>query len=211
MFEESKVGYHSHAAIKEKVMTENASGQSLGHVLIVDDNEMNREVLSRRLERQGYTFGVAEDGVQALELMRAQRFDVVLLDIMMPRMNGYQVLEAMNGDPVLRELPVIVVSAVSELDSIVRCVELGAEDYLFKPFNPVLLKARLTACLEKKRLRDQQRQGQAVARFSLSSSLASIKSNVDQLMSSGLTGEQRQITDQIHRIVDELMKSVSNS
>jgi DNA-binding response OmpR family regulator len=106
---------------------------------------------------------------------------------------------------------VIVVSAVSELDSIVRCVELGAEDYLFKPFNPVLLKARLTACLEKKRLRDQQRQGQAVARFSLSSSLASIKSNVDQLMSSGLTGEQRQITDQIHRIVDELMKSVSNS
>lgn len=192
-------------------MTENASGQSLGHVLIVDDNEMNREVLSRRLERQGYTFGVAEDGVQALELMRAQRFDVVLLDIMMPRMNGYQVLEAMNGDPVLRELPVIVVSAVSELDSIVRCVELGAEDYLFKPFNPVLLKARLTACLEKKRLRDQQRQGQAVARFSLSSSLASIKSNVDQLMSSGLTGEQRQITDQIHRIVDELMKSVSNS
>src|SRR5688572_27875696 len=120
-------------------MTSATPTPSLGNILIVDDNEMNREVLSRRLERQGYSYGMAEDGVEALELMRAQSFDIVLLDIMMPRMNGYQVLEAMKNDPVLHTLPVIVVSAVSELDSIVRCVELGAEDYLFKPFNPVLL------------------------------------------------------------------------
>ncbi len=123
-------------------------------VLVVDDNEMNRDMLSRRLERQGYQVLVAENGVRALEMMTEHNFDLVLLDIMMPKMNGYEVLERVKGDENLRHIPVIMISAVDDLDSVVKCIELGAEDYLFKPFNPVLLKARVGASLEKKRSRD---------------------------------------------------------
>ncbi|HEX2905391.1 MAG TPA: response regulator [Phototrophicaceae bacterium] len=126
-------------------------------ILVVDDNEMNRDMLSRRLERQGQRSMVAEDGVHALELLRAHNFDLILLDIMMPRLNGYQVLEQVKADAALRHIPVIMISAVDDLDSVVKCIELGAEDYLFKPFNPILLKARIHASLEKKRLLDQER------------------------------------------------------
>ena len=125
-------------------------------LLVVDDNEDNRYTLTHRLKRQGYTnLTTAADGRQALDLLRAGRFDLVLLDIMMPELNGYQVLEQMKGDPRLRDIPVIMISAVDELESVIRCIELGAEDYLPKPFNPTLLKARIGASLEKKRLRDQ--------------------------------------------------------
>lgn len=127
-----------------------------GIVLIVDDNEHNRDLLSRRLTRHGHTVAIAENGRRALEMLQAGKFDVVLLDIMMPEMNGYQVLEFVKRDVMLRHIPVIMISAVDDLESIVRCIELGAEDYLFKPFNPVLLKARIGASLEKKRLRDQE-------------------------------------------------------
>jgi adenylate cyclase len=121
-----------------------------GNVLVVDDNEMNREVLARRLERQGYGVTMAEDGQRALELVQTGQFDLILLDIMMPRVNGYQVLEHIKADARLRATPVIVISAVDELDSIVKCIELGAEDYLFKPFNPVLLKARISAVMNRR-------------------------------------------------------------
>ncbi|HEY9632508.1 MAG TPA: adenylate/guanylate cyclase domain-containing protein [Coleofasciculaceae cyanobacterium] len=127
-----------------------------GRVLIVDDVEVNRDLLARRVRRQGHTVTVAEDGVQALELMQQEPFDLVLLDIMMPRMNGYQVLEHLKGDPNLRHIPVIVISAVDDINSVVECIELGAEDYLPKPFNAVLLTARISNCLERKRLRDQE-------------------------------------------------------
>ncbi len=127
-----------------------------GTVLVVDDVEANRDLLSRRLERQGYEVAMAENGRMAIELLRQQSFDVVLLDVMMPEMNGYQVLEELKNDADLRHIPVIMISALDDLDSVVRCIELGAEDYLFKPFNPILLKARIAACLEKKRLRDQE-------------------------------------------------------
>lgn len=127
-----------------------------GLVLVVDDNEMNRDLLSRRLQRQGFTVVMAEDGAQALEQVRMQPFDLVLLDVMMPHMNGYQVLETLKADPHLRHVPVIMISALDDIESVVRCIELGAEDYLFKPFNPTLLKARINASLEKKRLRDQE-------------------------------------------------------
>lgn len=127
-----------------------------GVVLVVDDNEVNRDLLSRRLERHGHTVAVAIDGKQALAQMQQQAFDLVLLDIMMPEMNGYQVLEHLKADDVLRHIPVIMISALDDMESVVRCIELGAEDYLFKPFNPTLLKARIGACLEKKRLRDQE-------------------------------------------------------
>lgn len=127
-----------------------------GLVLVVDDNEMNRDLLSRRLQRQGFTVVMAEDGKQALECIRLQSFDLVLLDVMMPQMNGYQVLEYLKTDAELRHIPVIMISALDDMDSVVRCIELGAEDYLFKPFNQTLLKARIGASLEKKRLRDQE-------------------------------------------------------
>src|SRR5262245_37590468 len=123
--------------------------------LVVDDNEMNRDVLRRRLEREGIAVFAAEDGVRALELLQAETFDLMLLDIMMPRMNGYQVLEHLKADPQRPDMPVIVISAVDDLDSIVRCIELGADDYMFKPFNPILLKARVNASLEKRQLRQQ--------------------------------------------------------
>jgi CheY-like chemotaxis protein len=108
-------------------------------LLVVDDNEDNRYTLTRRLKREGYTnLTTANDGRQALELLRAQKFDLMLLDIMMPEMNGYEVLEHLKADPELRHLPVIMISAVGEVESVVRCIELGAEDYLPKPFNPTL-------------------------------------------------------------------------
>jgi signal transduction histidine kinase len=128
-----------------------------GHILVVDDNRMNRIKLSHSLEQQGHTVALAENGQQALEMIRAQSFDVVLLDIVMPEVDGYQVLEQIKGDSLLRDIPVIVISAVDEMDSVVRCIEMGAEDYLPKPFNPVLLKARLGASLQKKKLRDLER------------------------------------------------------
>ncbi len=125
-------------------------------VLIVDDNEVNRDLLAKRLQRQGYEVTVASNGFEALEILGSMSLDLVLLDIMMPQMNGYQVLETLKADPALRHIPVVMISAVNDIDSVVRCIELGAEDYLSKPFNPVLLKARINACLEKKRLRDQE-------------------------------------------------------
>jgi len=127
-----------------------------GYILVVDDNRLNRLKLAHSLERQGYTVATAEDGQQALDMIRAQSFDLVLLDIVMPEMDGYQVLERVKGDSTLRDIPIIVISAIGEMDSVVRCIEMGAEEYLPKPFNPVLLEARIGACLEKKRLRDQE-------------------------------------------------------
>ena len=129
-----------------------------GHLLVVDDNKVNRLLLGRSLEQQGHTVAFAENGQQGLEMLRAQSFDLVLLDIMMPELDGYQVLERLTKDPVLRDIPVIMTSSMDELDSVVRCIEMGAEDYLSKPPNPVLLRARIGASLEKKRLRDQQRE-----------------------------------------------------
>lgn len=127
-----------------------------GSLLVVDDNEINRDLLSRRLEREGYTVAAAENGRVALEMIQTHEYDLVLLDMMMPELNGYQVLQHLKSDANLRHIPVIMISALDEIDSVVRCIELGAEDYLSKPFNPVLLKARIGACLEKKRLRDRE-------------------------------------------------------
>ena len=133
------------------------SRQEPGHLLVVDDNKVNRILLSRGLEGQGHRVETAENGKQALEKLRTQPFDLVLLDIEMPEMDGYQVLETCLQDPDLRDIPIIMTSSLDELDSVVKCVELGAEDYLNKPINPVLLRARVNASLEKKRLRDEQR------------------------------------------------------
>jgi class 3 adenylate cyclase len=128
-----------------------------GSLLVVDDNRVNRLLLGRALEQLGHAIAFAENGRQALEALRQRPVDLVLLDIEMPEMDGYQTLAALGADPHLREIPVVMMSSVEEVDSVARCIELGAEDYLFKPVNPVLLRARVGASLEKKRLRDQQR------------------------------------------------------
>jgi len=124
-------------------------------ILVVDDNASNRDLLSRRLQREGYRVTSAEGGASALAMIAAEGFDLVLLDLMMPGMSGFEVLSRLKADGGTRHIPVIMISALDELDSTVRCIEAGAEDYLPKPFNPVLLRARINACLEKKRLLDE--------------------------------------------------------
>jgi class 3 adenylate cyclase len=129
-----------------------------GDLLVVDDNRVNRLLLGRALEQLGHRVSFAENGRQALEALRQRAVDLVLLDIEMPELDGYQTLTALGADPRLRDIPVVMMSSIDEIDSVARCIELGAEDYLFKPVNAVLLKARVAASLEKKRLRDQQRE-----------------------------------------------------
>jgi class 3 adenylate cyclase len=127
-----------------------------GHILVADDNAVSRKLIIRALEEQGHTVISAEHGMQALETVRSQPFDVVLLDILMPERDGYEVLESLKADPDLRHLPVIMISAVDELDSVIRCIEMGATDYLLKPFNVALLRARINASLTTKRMHDME-------------------------------------------------------
>jgi phosphoserine phosphatase RsbU/P len=125
-------------------------------LLVVDDNEMNRDMLSRRLQRQGFRVDVAHDGQQALDCVAAQPFDLILLDIMMPVMNGYDCLKRLKDDAASCHIPVIMITAVEDAESIARCIEMGAEDHLPKPFNPAILRARVDSALAKKRLRDRE-------------------------------------------------------
>lgn len=130
--------------------------RSGGNLLVVDDNEDNRDVLARYLQRLGHVVVRAENGLRALETLRQEPCDLILLDIMMPEMNGYQMLEHLKADSRLRDIPVIMISALDEMDNVVRCIEMGAEDYLTKPFNATLLRARVQSCLDKKLLHDQE-------------------------------------------------------
>jgi sigma-B regulation protein RsbU (phosphoserine phosphatase) len=127
-----------------------------GRILTVDDPDNNRDMLWRRLQRLGLTVQTATTGQQVLEMVRAQPFDLVLLDVMMPGLDGLSVLQAMKAEAQTRHIPVIMISALDEMDSVVRCIEAGAEDYLPKPFDSTLLRARIGACLEKKALRDAE-------------------------------------------------------
>jgi class 3 adenylate cyclase len=149
-----------------------------GTILVVDDNRVNRLMLGRGLEAEGHSIVFAEHGGEALDLLQRQPFDLVLLDVLMPELDGYEVLARLKDDPHLRDIPVIVTSALDELDSVVRCLEMGAEDYLTKPVNPVLLNARINASLEKKRLRDQQRE--LISKFAT-------KEVADDLLTSGFS------------------------
>lgn len=124
------------------------------HVLIVDDLEVNRDLLARRVKRLGHSHDFADSGRTALERMRASAFDLVLLDITMPEMDGYEALAQMKADPRLAHIPVVMVTAIDGVESVVRCLELGAEDYITKPFNPVVLKARIESSLNRKRVAD---------------------------------------------------------
>lgn len=130
----------------------------IGHILVVDDDPLNRRLLVGSLERQGHTTSTAEDGAQALDVLAASPADVVLLDIVMPGLSGIDVLERMKQDPALRDIPVIMISGVDDTDSIVRCIEAGAEDFLPKPFDPVILRARVSAGLSRKHVHDLERE-----------------------------------------------------
>ena len=172
-----KEGFDQEDSSKERVELEKTSslikelepgkkvGKALGsglrgHVLVVDDNKTNRVLLSRNLKRLGHQTMMARDGEEALQLISKHRFDLVLLDVMMPGLDGYETLRHIKMDTRLREIPVIMISALDELNSVVRCIEIGAEDYLPKPFEPVLLRARIEASLEKRKLRDLELQNQ---------------------------------------------------
>jgi CheY-like chemotaxis protein len=125
-----------------------------GRVLVVDDERLNRMLLRRALEAEGKVVSEAPDGRAALARLREEPVDVVLLDIVMPELDGYATLAAIKADPGLDHIPVIIISGVDELDSVVRCIEMGATDYLTKPFEPAILRARLESSLAAKRLRD---------------------------------------------------------
>lgn len=135
--------------------TEHLSSIS-GRILIVDDHPDNRDVLAKRLERQGHQTLQAENGRHALEILAKEPCDLILLDVMMPEMDGFTALGRIKADPALRHIPVIMISALDEIENVVRCIECGAEDFLPKPFNPTLLRARIGASLEKKTFRDQE-------------------------------------------------------
>jgi len=157
-------------------------------ILVVDDDEGNREVLGRRLQRLGYGVVEACDGVEALERMAGDGIDLVLLDVMMPRLDGFAVLARHHDDPAIRDIPVIMISALDDVSSVVRCIEAGAEDYLTKPFDPVLLKARVGASMEKKRLRDNER-----------ALLARVEAQAEELRGWNRQLEQR-VADQVQQV-----------
>ena len=129
---------------------------STGHILVVDDNELNRDLLSRRLRRDGHSVVIAEHGRAALEALAREPFDLMLLDSMMPELTGYEVLEIVKKDPALRHIPIVMITAATEDESIVRCLSLGADDHLPKPFNPAILRARVASSLAKKKLHDSE-------------------------------------------------------
>jgi signal transduction histidine kinase len=151
---------------------------SAATVLVVDDNSINRYMLAQNVTQMGHSAVQASNGREALDKLAAAPHDLVLLDIMMPEMDGYAVLDAMKADEKLRDIPVVMVSGVEEIKSVVRCIERGAEDYINKPFEAVVLRARINACLERKRLRDQQRQKTE----ELEKALAKLKSTQEQLV-----------------------------
>jgi sigma-B regulation protein RsbU (phosphoserine phosphatase) len=165
-----------------------------GAILIVDDDEANRVMLARRLRRYGYTVSVASSGMQGLNLARVQELDLVLLDMIMPGLDGFQVLAKFKAEPRLRNVPVVMLSALDDENGIARAIELGAEDYLAKPFNPIFLRARIGACLERKRLRDKERAAHEALQRSqkhLSAELAKAAAYVRSLLPAPLTGQVR--------------------
>ncbi len=140
--------------LEQVAMTVDIDEASL--VLVVDDNEMNRDMLVRRLRPLGYRVAMACDGDEALDMLRQDDFDLILLDVMMPIKDGFEVLHEVKNDTRLKSIPVIMITALDDNSSAARCIDLGADDYLTKPFDPTLLKARVGACLERKRLHDHE-------------------------------------------------------
>src|SRR5438876_11742572 len=191
----------------EATTTNQAPSTPTSSLLVVDDNSMNRIMLSRYITKLGYQTTLVENGRQALDKLQGESFDLVLLDVEMPEMDGYEVLEHLKAHPRLRDIPVIMISAVEELESVVKCIELGAQDYLPKPFNPVLLRARLNACLERKRLRDQEVDYlQQVGR--VTAAAAAIKANTFQLESLDEVARRSDELGQLALVFQEMARQV---
>ncbi|HEC19680.1 MAG TPA: response regulator [Gammaproteobacteria bacterium] len=155
-------------------------------ILVVDDNEMNRELLLRRLKVTGYDLSSAGDGEQALARLRERPFDLVLLDIMMPIMDGYETLQVIQADERLRRVPVIMITALDDVDSAVRCIEMGAVDYVTKPFNPVLLRARVEASLDRKRMSDLEEERRQEVERSNESLSEEVRAKIKEISESQL-------------------------
>jgi adenylate cyclase len=164
-------------------------------LLAVDDDPMNRDMLSRRLEKLGYEVTDAGNGREALQKLKDGNFDLVLLDILMPDLDGFQTLEFMKADPRLRHVPVIMLTALDDVASTVRCIEAGAEDYVPKPFNPTVLRARISASLEKKRLRDQEQAFLAQLQIERSKSERLLLNVLPKAIAERLKAGQRTIVD----------------
>ena len=164
-------------------------------LLAVDDDDMNREMLVRRLQKLGYEVGEAATGREALNKLKDGSYDLVLLDILMPDLDGFQTLEFMKADPRLRHVPAIMLTALDDVESTVRCIEAGAEDYVPKPFNPTILRARITASLEKKRLRDQEQAFLAQLQVERSKSERLLLNVLPKAIAERLKSGQRTIVD----------------
>lgn len=169
-----------------------------GRILVVDDDAMNREMLSRRLQKMGYKIREADNGNHALDELKQRPFDLVLLDIIMPELDGFRTLEFMKTDPMLRHVPVIMLTALDEVESTVRCIEAGAEDYVPKPFNPVILRARINASLEKKRLRDQEQAALLQLKSERTKSERLLLNVLPQAIADRLKQGERTIVDSFH-------------
>ena len=203
----------------------NAHPALKARILVVDDLEANRRVLERRLQREGHTVACAASGLEALAILRKEPFDIVLLDVMMPGMDGYATLENVKSSPETRDLSVIMISALDDIGIIVRCIEHGAEDYLPKPFDPVLLRARISASLEKKVLREREKEymrdvtrvvaaAVSVERGAYSAgSLAQVAQRVDELgtlarvfenMVAGIREREETLRSQVDRLREEI-------
>ena len=174
-----------------------------GSVLIVEDDPINREIMERHLTRQGYQVLLAKGGRQALEMLAAARVDVVLLDLVMPEMDGYETLGRLKTDPELGEIPVIVLSALEDLASVVRCIEIGAEDYIQKPFNPVLLNARLSGCIGRKRLRDREVRALQNRVFQRMAQLQTRQQDVDALVA-----ERTRVLDERVQALERMLEEI---
>ena len=164
-------------------------------ILAVDDDAMNRDMLVRRMTKLGYQVSEASTGREALAKLKDGNFDLVLLDILMPDLDGFQTLEYMKADPRLRHIPAIMLTALDDVESTVRCIEAGAEDFVPKPFNPTILRARITASLEKKRLRDQEQAFLAQLQMERSKSERLLLNVLPKAIAERLKAGQRTIVD----------------
>jgi sigma-B regulation protein RsbU (phosphoserine phosphatase) len=180
-----------------------------GSVLVVEDDPINREILERHLTRQGYQVLLAKGGRQALDMLAATRVDVVLLDLVMPEMDGHDTLERLKSDPELSDIPVIVLSALDDLESVVRCMEIGAEDYIQKPFNPVLLNARLGGCIGRKRLRDREVRALQNRVFQRMAQLQTRQQDVDALVAERTRALEARVRE-LERLLDAVQAVLDN-
>jgi DNA-binding response OmpR family regulator len=189
------------------VTEEEPAEERAARILVVDDVEDNRQLLKRRLEKQGYTVSCAEDGKKALAMVESELPDLVLLDIMMPELDGFAVLERMKGKKETRDIPVIVISALDDTASAVRCIEQGAEDFLPKPFDPVLLKARVGASLARKRARDQER-AVALAAEAVATAAAAVEAGTYKAGMLAGVARRRDAVGRLARVFDGMATNV---